>query len=1346
MKTYFKFFMSMAAAVVALSSCQKEIESKDAPAKEKGVLSITVKATQDALKSEAGTKTYIDGTSVFWGTGEYMKIGVFDGEGTAWGTSNNESADLWNGQQQALFEFSITPKTESGTYTYYGMYPASAAATSSNNDPATYKVNLPAAQNATASSYDPKAYILVAQPDGGHDAVMTDWDAAFRRATALNKITLKNLPEDIKRVSITAPENVKLAGGRHINLTTGQSDDIYSGVNKIDVKFDAPQATGSDVVVWFTSWDAEIPVDANLTIVAYSTAHTFTRTLTVANKSITFKEGCLNTLNVNMSSADQGDNTELEPGDYVVLAKDGAKYYALKAEKEEGKERLLSVAYEGALDSYTGDADIVWTLSKSGDSFIFENSSKYLGYKGSSNESYWLEAGESWTETNYLLDVTAQETAGLYHVTVNANASRYLSKNSSAAFFAFYGNTGQKADIVFVPATVDTRSDVTLAFEDAVVNLTTSDYDQFFGQEDVTATPDVEAVLNHLSWSYTDPDGIIDDFDNGALTLTGTVGTATVTVSFAGDENYRPAEASYTINVTDGGIPTVSYEKVTSVPADWSGDYLLVCENRGEALSSISTTSTKYGIGAPVTISNDAIESSATVDAYKIVIAAATGKGSGYTLKFGDDYLFWSSGNSLATNATESDNTRWTITEGATAGNWIIANVSDPAREIWYNTGSPRFACYTGKSESSSYAAIQLYKYASAPDTREEAGMSWNAEAATATVNTGNLLSFTAPELNAGHASLVTYESSDETIATINASGEVTVTALDGEHNTVKEGSTTIKAVFAGDESYKPQTVSYTLTVADGRAQVPTPSFDTPEGEVTAGTDVAFECELDEVNFHYTVNGTTPTVDSPTGSSVTINEATTVKVLADKLGFKPSEVASASYTISGSVVTYDFETIATLNSLVTSEPSSYNGYLTDAVVSFVPATGTAFIKDATGTVMIYKSNHGLQQGQTYTGEIEVTAVKYNGLYSEITEWDATFTGETSVVDPESIDLSSLIGHYDYYQNAYVQVAGLTVESISGKNINVTDGSNSYVVYDNPGSATCTVGDVITAIGTITKYGETQEIKVWKASDIIITAFSPKAITFSQPSGAAGEAGCAIAVSVGGENITSGTIVAAGTTVTLTATVGTDYEFNSWSVAGATVQDASSTSTTFIMGTSAVTISAAFTSTGGGGGENPTLQYTLDGTITTTGNAYATASTVTQNNIGWKVFGNTEMNPWRIGGKGITNQNREIYSTTAIPANITQINVTSGATANNLTVNSLTISVHNSAADAQNGTNAIASTTFTSGIASKTVTFDKPDNTSWAGKYYRIVYNVTRSSTSGNGFITFNSATFYGTNN
>ena len=125
------------------------------------------------------------------------------------------------------------------------------------------------------------------------------------------------------------------------------------------------------------------------------------------------------------------------------------------------------------------------------------------------------------------------------------------------------------------------------------------------------------------------------------------------------------------------------------------------------------------------------------------------------------------------------------------------------------------------------------------------------------------------------------------------------------------------------------------------------------------------------------------------------------------------------------------------------------------------------------------------------------------------------------------------------------------------------------------------------------------------------------------------------------------------------------------------------------------------------------------------------------------MGNTEMNPWRIGGKGLSGEDREIYSSTAISANISSIEVESGATGGSLTVNSLTISVHSSAADAASGSNAIATKTFTSGIASSTVTFDKEDNTSWAGKYYRIVYNVTRTSTSGNGYITFVSAKFYG---
>lgn len=350
-------------------------------------------------------------------------------------------------------------------------------------------------------------------------------------------------------------------------------------------------------------------------------------------------------------------------------------------------------------------------------------------------------------------------------------------------------------------------------------------------------------------------------------------------------------------------------------------------------------------------------------------------------------------------------------------------------------------------------------------------------------------------------------------------------------------------------------------------------------------------------------------VGAGTITLVSAGQTTISAIFAGDEDYKPLTVTYTLTVSDNRTPSYDFETIAELNALVTSASNTYNGYLTGATVSFAPANNTAIVKDATGSVMFYKSGHGLLQGQTYTGAITVTAVKYtdkssNALYSEVTAWDASFTGDQTTVAPESVTLSQLVGHYDDYQNAYVQVAGLTVTAKNGQNITVTDGANSYIVYDNPNNATCGVDDVINVKGTITKYQTTEEIKVWASADITITGAAPKAVTFTQPTGAAATAGCSIAVTVGGNPHTSGNTVASGTTVTLTATEGTDYEFTSWNVTGATVADASASTTTFTMGTSAVSISATFTSTGGG---NPTeKEYYILNTATTaiaTSNSY-----------------------------------------------------------------------------------------------------------------------------------------------
>lgn len=175
---------------------------------------------------------------------------------------------------------------------------------------------------------------------------------------------------------------------------------------------------------------------------------------------------------------------------------------------------------------------------------------------------------------------------------------------------------------------------------------------------------------------------------------------------------------------------TDTYEKATSIAV---GDtVLLVCEGKGMELSAISTTSTKYGIGVAYTGAPNGVAP------LEVVAGASDGT---YAFKLGDAYLYWTSGNSLATNATLSANTSWNVSFDSN-GNVIITNGKDSSRKLQWNAGSPRFACYT-----SSQTAIQLYKLATAgeePTEPECAHENANSEVTTkATCTADGILTYT---------------------------------------------------------------------------------------------------------------------------------------------------------------------------------------------------------------------------------------------------------------------------------------------------------------------------------------------------------------------------------------------------------------------------------------------------------------------------------------------------------------------------------------------------------------------------------------------------------------------------
>ena len=174
------------------------------------------------------------------------------------------------------------------------------------------------------------------------------------------------------------------------------------------------------------------------------------------------------------------------------------------------------------------------------------------------------------------------------------------------------------------------------------------------------------------------------------------------------------------------------FAKATSIAV---GDQVvLVCEGKLMEMTSISTTKTKYGIGTAYS------GAPAGTMVFDVVNGASEGT---VAFKNGDNYLCWTSGNSLDVSATLDANASWTVTIYEN-GNATIINAANSVREIAWNNGSPRFAAYDNTATSfSNYYSVQLYKYSDAACTHANATSSVTTEP---TCRTPGEKTFTCPD------------------------------------------------------------------------------------------------------------------------------------------------------------------------------------------------------------------------------------------------------------------------------------------------------------------------------------------------------------------------------------------------------------------------------------------------------------------------------------------------------------------------------------------------------------------------------------------------------------------------
>lgn len=218
------------------------------------------------------------------------------------------------------------------------------------------------------------------------------------------------------------------------------------------------------------------------------------------------------------------------------------------------------------------------------------------------------------------------------------------------------------------------------------------------------------------------------------------------------------------------------------------------------------------------------------------------------------------------------------------------------------------------------------------------------------------------------------------------------------------------------------ETVSYTSNVATLEVQGGDP--------IDAEQEAVFYFAVKP----FTVNegdALTLTVSGSNGEQV-------MEISADRnIEFKAGKIKHLDCVYETAIPEPAFTDVYTLNSLeeeAGATETEYFGMLTDAVVSFVPADNVAIITDGSASIYYYKTNHGLKQGQTFTGNVSATVKIFSQAYSEMTATSAAIEGDGEVVYPKTLTVAQLIGNYFTYQNTYAKLDELEVTEVNGKNI------------------------------------------------------------------------------------------------------------------------------------------------------------------------------------------------------------------------------------------------------------------------------------------------------------------------
>ncbi len=479
-----------------------------------------------------------------------------------------------------------------------------------------------------------------------------------------------------------------------------------------------------------------------------------------------------------------------------------------------------SVCYADRVSTFTdmkltvGEGELGWTSSHTAEQFEKKVSGNYeprgvqFGTGSNPIGEFTLTANESLNGVTSVTIVASASGAGntiavkVGDTNFNGEVTEIASGTANAnKEYTFTGEAtngvititiNDKAKAVWVKSISVKNEDVVPGKEAAglsfgEVTKFTADLGSTFTAPTLTKTTDAAATYTSSETSVATVDA-----STGAVTLVG-AGTTTITATTPETDTYMAGSASYTLTVIDLSA-MAKFQKVTTITS--GKRYLIAVENGGELVvgEAISNPSYTYGYLYPIAPAATDGDGNIYMEDITNAFTFTAVDGGGYTIQQADGrFLFSDSHTSFQISDEATADCVWNV-EAQSDGTLMITCTAN-GKFIQYNTGYNNFAVYDDEQGN----RPMLYEEVGGKEAPE-----FSFAAQTATINLLDAGAFTAPALNSTSDGAVTYTSSDDAVATIDADGRIEALA---------QGTTTITATVAETDEFTAATAEFTLHV-----------------------------------------------------------------------------------------------------------------------------------------------------------------------------------------------------------------------------------------------------------------------------------------------------------------------------------------------------------------------------------------------------------------------------------------------------------------------------------------------------------------------------------------------------